>query len=167
MADAAAAPKKKSKLLLIIILVVVLLLVAGGGAVAFLMMNQKKAAAPGHEAEVAEEVEEPKAQRSLVFAPLELFTTNLADPGRERYVQVGVSLEVVDAPTADSIKKAAPVIRSQVLLLLSSKTAEQLQSVEGKKELADKILAIARGVASGPGRNKGVLAVHFTSFVIQ
>ncbi len=166
MAEAAAAPKKKSKLLLIIILVVVLLLVAGGGAVAFLMMNQKKAAAPGHE-EVAEEVEEPKAQRSLVFAPLELFTTNLADPGRERYVQVGVSLEVVDAPTADSIKKAAPVIRSQVLLLLSSKTAEQLQSVEGKKELADKILEVARGVASGPGRNKGVLAVHFTSFVIQ
>lgn len=140
----AAKPAGKSKKMLIIIIAVVLLLVLGGGA-AFLMLSKKKAAAEDEEgaadhapAPVVAAAHDPKSPP--VYLPMDNMVINLADPGGERVAQVGITLQVVDAKAADSVKAYMPTIRSGVLMLLSQRTAQDLLSPEGKEKLIEDIL---------------------------
>jgi flagellar protein FliL len=135
-----AAPAGGGKKKLIIILVVVLLVVLGGGA-ALLLMKKKPA-----EDEDGEAVSEPVHKAEVkpgtppVFVPLDPFTVNLADKDVDRFAQVGVTLEVGDAKTADQIKAYMPAIRSNVLMVLSYKTSAELLTREGKEKLAREIM---------------------------
>jgi len=61
---------------------------------------------------------------------------NLADPGGDRFAQVGITLELADAKTAEQVKAYMPSIRSGVLLLLSQRTTDELLTREGKEKLA-------------------------------
>jgi flagellar FliL protein len=166
-ADAGAAPKKKSKKLLIIILAVVLLLAGGGGAAFFML--KKKGADAHHDGEKAK----PAKKDPSVFAPLDPFTVNLNDPGREHYLQIGLTYEVASADVGDALKNQMPLIRSRVLLLLTSKSADELGSPQGKSALANDLVALARGALANspaPGAQnaeRGVIDVHFSSFIIQ
>ncbi|MEY4748225.1 MAG: hypothetical protein RIQ60_439 [Pseudomonadota bacterium] len=140
-----AAKKGPKKLILIIVAVVLLLVLAGGGA-AFFLLKKKATDDEGADAEEAA----PKAHATApkkdthktppTFVPLEPFVVNLADRERERYAQVGITLEVDDAHVADDLKAYMPSIRSAILMLLSHKTSEELLSREGKEKLADEIL---------------------------
>ena len=118
-ANAPAAPAKekpKSKKMMIIIIVVVALLVVAGGAAAWLLSSR------AHPKD--EEVEEPVAAKETAktpptFLPIENMVVNLADPGGERFAQIGITLEVADAKTADLVKQYMPSIRSGILMLVS------------------------------------------------
>jgi flagellar FliL protein len=126
-AEVPAAPAKKSKLPLIIILVVVLL--AGAGAAAWFFLMQDEA-----------EDEEPKpSDKPAVFLPVDQFTVNLQPEDGQQFLQVAMTLKVVDQSVSDAIKAQMPEVRSRVLLLLSSKKPSQLISVEGKNTLAEEI----------------------------
>lgn len=127
--EAAGEASKKSKLPLIIILVVVL--IAGGGAAWFFMM---RGAADGEEEETKASTKPP------VFLPLDQFTVNLQPEDGQQFLQVAMTLKVVEQPIADAIKAVMPEVRSRVLLLLSSKKPSQIGSVEGKNKLADEII---------------------------
>ena len=135
-ANAPAAPAKekpKSKKMMIIIIVVVALLVVAGGAAAWLLSSRS------HPKD--EEVEEPVAAKESAktpptFLPIENMVVNLADPGGERFAQIGITLEVADAKTADLVKQYMPSIRSGILMLVSQRTSEELLQREGKEKLA-------------------------------
>ncbi|WP_422845283.1 flagellar basal body-associated FliL family protein [Acidovorax sp. M2(2025)] len=133
---AAAAPAK-SKKMLIIILGVVAVLVIGGGAAAWFLMSRSHAddeegsAAPAHK-------EAPKV--APTFLPLENMVVNLADPGGDRFAQVGITLELDDAKTAEQVKQYLPAIRSGILMLISQRTSSELLQREGKEKLANDIL---------------------------
>jgi flagellar FliL protein len=135
--DAASAGGGKKKL--VIILVVVLLVVLGGGA-ALLLMKKKPHDDEDGEA-VSEAVHKPEVKPGTppVFVPLDPFTVNLADKDVDRFAQVGVTLEVADAKTADQLKAYMPAIRSNVLMVLSYKTSAELLTREGKEKLAREI----------------------------
>lgn len=141
---APAAPKGGGKKKLIIILAAVLVLVLGGGGAAFFMMKKKAAAeaeaeggeAPAAAAHAAADV---KHGAPPVFVPLDPFTVNLADREAERYAQVGITFEIDDSHTADTLKAYMPAIRNNILLLLSHKTAAEMLSLEGKQKLAKEI----------------------------
>lgn len=142
-ADAGAAPKKGGKKLLIIILaVVVLLAAAGGGALFFLKKSaadeegEAEAAAPGKPKKVAKR--DPNAKP--VFVPLDAFTVNLADRDNDKFGQVTLSLEVVDAKAGETVKAFMPIIRNNILMVLSHKTSAELLEPEGKKRLSHEIL---------------------------
>ena len=70
------------------------------------------------------------------YLPMENMVVNLADPGGDRFAQIGISLELADAKTADSVKTFMPSIRSGVLMLVSQRTADELLTREGKEKLA-------------------------------
>lgn len=140
-ANAAAAPaKEKPKSKKMLIIVVALVLVLGiAGAAAFFILGKKKnvddeeggaAAAPAHET----------AKTPPTFLPLENMVVNLADPGGDRFAQIGITVEVADAKTAEQIKLYLPTIRSSVLLLVSQRTSGELLVREGKEKLAKDIL---------------------------
>lgn len=155
---AEGAPKKgKGKLLIIIIAAVVLL--AGGGGAAWYFLHAKKA--DGHE-----EAKHEEAAKPPVFVKLESFTVNLASDGEDHYLQTDIELKVADQKVIDNVKAHMPEIRNNVLLLLSSKAAGALVSVEGKQKLSDEIRDQINKVLHAKEED-GVSGVFFTSFVIQ
>lgn len=146
MATAAAAeapaPKAGKKKLIIIMAAVLLLVVVGGGA-AFMLLKKKPVAEDGEEgAEVAEAPSKAKAHgdHPPTFVPLDAFTVNLADKDVDRFAQIGITLQVEDPKFADQVKAYMPAIRSNVLMVLSHKTAAELLTREGKDQLGKEIM---------------------------
>ncbi|MFM2340707.1 MAG: hypothetical protein RLZZ592_360 [Pseudomonadota bacterium] len=187
------APKKNSKKLFIIIGVVVFLLV-GGGAAGFMIWKKKAeeaAAAAAEEGggddahEVAKSHKPAKRDPKLppAYMPLEPFVVNLADRDADRYAQIGVTLEIDDPKFAEEMKPYMPAIRNAVLMILSHKTAAELQGREGKEQLAAEIAReVVRPLginiddeAAEDGKKKRkkapvynpVQQVHFSSFIVQ
>jgi len=150
------APVKKSNKKLFIIIGAVLLLVGGGGAAAWFMTQG------GHGAAKEAHVEPAKPP---VFLPLETFTVNLQ--GGESYLQTDITLQVGDEADAEAFKLQMPRVRSRLLTLLSSQSAESLRSAETKKKLVQDILVLMRQPFEPNGKPQKVTDVLFTSFVIQ
>lgn len=142
-ADNAAPKGGGNKKLIIILAAVVLLVVLGGGAA--LLLLKKKPADDGEDGADAEThapkaKAKPKSGHPPTFVPLDPFTVNLADKDVDRFAQIGVTLEVEDPKFAEQIKAYMPAIRSNVLMVLSHKTASELLTREGKEKLAKEIM---------------------------
>ncbi|MFN7121846.1 MAG: flagellar basal body-associated protein FliL [Hydrogenophaga sp.] len=139
-ATAPEAPKKKSKKLLFIIIgVVVLALIGGAGALFVLKKNTAEDDEMADEEPAAHVAKDPK--HAPVFMPLENMVVNLADPGGTRFIQLGLTLQLQDAKTEADVKVYMPSIRSQVLLLISQRTADEMLQVQGKAKLSKDIIA--------------------------
>jgi flagellar protein FliL len=183
-ATAPEAPKKKSKKLLFIIIgVVVLALIAGAGALFVLKKNTAEDDEFADEEPAAHVAKDPKT--APVFMPLENMVVNLADPGGTRFIQLGLTLQLQDAKTEADVKVYMPSIRSQVLLLISQRTADEMLQVQGKAKLAKDIIAavshemgyeIPEAAAAEDGAPKKkkskaapnpVQAVLFSSLIVQ
>ncbi|WP_019141176.1 flagellar basal body-associated protein FliL [Noviherbaspirillum massiliense] len=157
--EGAAAPKK-SKTTLILILVIVLL-VAGGAGGAWYFMSHKAEGASHTEAK-------HEAPKPPVFVNMDQFIVNLQpDDLGEKYLQVQFTLQVPDQETVDRLKLYMPQVRSRLLLLLSSKTATEISSAEGKKKLSEDIIAQVKQPFAPNAKPQEVGGVFFTSFVIQ
>ncbi len=132
-------PKKSKKLLFIIIGVLVLAL--AGAAAAFILL--KKNAAEDDE-ELEEEpvaaVQKVDPKKPPTYLPLDSMVVNLADPGGNRFAQLGITLKLQDEETATAIKSRMPSIRNSLLILISQRTAEELLSINGKQELMTDIV---------------------------
>jgi len=153
--NAEAKPKGKGKL--IIIILVLVLLLGGGGAAAFFML-QKPADKDGESAEQAqmeEEEEAPVRARKKkpgtppVFVELEPFVFNLQDTDQDRFAQVAVTLEVIDAEVEAELGLVEPSVRNSILMLLSSKTSDEILSVQGKLTLAEQIVDFTNSIMAG------------------
>jgi flagellar protein FliL len=169
----AGKKKGKGKLLIILVAALVLALGGGGAAYFFMGRGDAakakgKSAKQKHgdsheaagehgdeeaEAHEDEETEEAEAHEPAVVA-LPTFTVNLADKEAPRYLRTTVSLLIKDAEKAATLSgggehKAAgePVriamARSAILELLTTKTAEELMTAEGKTALKKEIAARA------------------------
>ncbi|MDP2963423.1 MAG: flagellar basal body-associated FliL family protein [Sulfurimicrobium sp.] len=98
------------------------------------------------------------------YAKLETFTVNLQ--GLTQYLQLDISLKVADPKIAESIKGWNPVIRHELILVLSSQNGEELATLAGKKKLSGQIKAAINKVLKLDAK-EGVTDVLFESFVIQ
>jgi flagellar FliL protein len=134
---AAPAKEKASSKKLIVIGAIVALLVVIGGAAAWFMMSRHG----GDEEEGAAPRKAAAAKGAPpTFLALENMVVNLADPGGDRFAQVGITLELEDAKTAEQVKQYLPAIRSGILMLISQRSAQELLAREGKEKLANDIL---------------------------
>ena len=143
-ATEAPPPAKGKKKLIIIIAIVAVVLAGAGGAAVFMM--KKKASAEAAEGEGAADEHAPSkaaakhdAKAVPVFVPLDPFTVNLADREAERYAQIGITLEVDDAKTADQMKIYMPAIRNNILMAMADRTAGELMGRDGKLKLGERI----------------------------
>ena len=95
--------------------------------------------------------------------PLEPFIVNIYDGQELRYLKVKVELEMVGPAIKAEIEGRLAPIRDSILILLSAKTLQDVQDVQGKNALKDEILgAINRNIP--PGK---IVKVYFTDFVVQ
>ena len=178
-ATAGAAPKK-SKMMLIIILLLVVVAGAGGffGWKHFKAKadTTRQAAASGHDEEESGDEEKPKKGKKKkkkekehgeegATVNFEPFLVNLADKEASRYVKTSIRLLVANKESAESIAKGEtlmPRMRDTILTLLSTKTAEEMTSNEGKEKLKKEILEKVNEYLP-----EGAEDVFFTDFVVQ
>ncbi len=118
------------------------------------------AAAGGHGAAPAAGA---AAGPSANIYPLDPFIVNIYDGQELRYLKVKVELEMVGATVKPEIDGRLAPIRDSILILLSAKTLQDIQDVQGKNTLKDEILgAINKNIP--PGK---IAKVYFTDFVVQ
>ncbi|MEQ1772162.1 MAG: flagellar basal body-associated protein FliL [Burkholderiales bacterium] len=142
-ADPAAAPApgptKKSKVLK---LLAILIIVGGaGGGAAYWYLGQNKN--PGTAAEA-----KPQPAKPPVYVPLEPFTVNLQIEENPQFLQTGLSLKVSDATVVDALKLHMPEVRDRILLLLSSRKASELLTLDGKRKLSNDIVETVNAILS-------------------
>jgi flagellar FliL protein len=110
----------------------------------------------------------PAAKKnSPTFLPPELFTVNLLDIDRERYLQIGIVIELNDARMLDAVKQKLPIIRSQILMQLANKRMADLLGMQAKEKLAMDIVTRTRLLLESETPDKGVEKAHFSQFIIQ
>jgi flagellar FliL protein len=97
-------------------------------------------------------------------ATLEPFTVNLSS--FDRYLQISVTLQVAGPEVADKIKAVMPMVRHNMIMLLSGKESSQIQSADGKHDLIEEIKERINKVLETKEKN-GVTDVFFVNFVIQ
>ena len=161
VSEGSPQPAKKGGPLKLLIPAAIGAVLALGGAGGGYFYARK---APDH---VAPSVPDKVVRKVMVYLPMETFTVNLRDGDQERYLQATINLEVAEAKIADSLKEQMPSIRNRVLLLLSSKGAEDLMKREGKEKLATEIAEELRKTLEGTSPSKGLEQVLFSHFVIQ
>ena len=165
--------KKKKPLMLIIIIAVVL--IVGGGAGAFFMMGDKgedvtegEAAAEGEEDEEGEEGEEGEGLAEAHYFSLDPpFTVNFSGSSRARFLQVSIEGMTRDSTVKEDITKHLPQVRNNLVLLLSSKTYEELSIQKGKEDLRKQVLKEMQKILEAETGKEGIEDVYFTSFVMQ
>jgi flagellar FliL protein len=169
---AEAAPPKKSKKLLIIIIAALLLLVGIGGGAAFYLLRSHGQGEDGDPAaeKVATKKKDAK-EAAPVYVALEPFTVNLVPENGDQFLQLIISIEVMDLHVGDRVKMYTPKMRNNVMMLLSGKRAAELITKEGKETLANEIRDLINDILEPGGKAQAddapVKEVLFTSFIIQ
>jgi len=155
-----SASKKKSPLKMIIILMMVLGLLGGGGY--YVYMKYFQSGQSSEAAGVEEKVEEAPPDLGVMFS-LDPFIVNLAGSQGKRFLKVTVSLELSAPEVHAEVKENIQKIMDSILVLLSSKTFEDVYSVQGKFKLKDEITTrVNRFLILGH-----IKEAYFTEFIIQ
>ena len=181
--------KKSRKKLIIMIAAAVLVLGAGGAGAYFFLgsggddeavaeeappakdgkgkvsAKDKKAKEKGKEK--GKKDKEPKlpAQYVKLDPP---FVTNFESKGLVRFLQVTVEVMTRDPATAEMLKLHDPMIRNDLLLLLSNQQYEVISTREGKEQLRTQALeTVTKVINAEGGEGKNVEQLFFTSFVMQ
>jgi flagellar FliL protein len=172
-----APPQKDNKKLFLIIGAAVAVIAVVGVAAMLLMgggKGGKKAAGPAEEAKVEKKAEEGghgggegkegKEGKAVntVYA-LEPFIVNIYDGQEIRYLKLKVEFEQADPAVKGELDAKVAPLRDAILVLLTTKTMQEVQDLQGKNQLRDQILSAVNKIIP-PGR---VLKVYFTDFVVQ
>ena len=155
------AEVKKSKKGLLIIIVLVVLLLGGGGFGAYWFLLRT----PPLTAEQLAEIEAAKKPEPVILPVFALkpFVVNLADKKSRRYLKVTMKLELSNEELLEEIDKRRAQLRDVVLTLLSSKTAVEVGTMEGKFLLRQDIIKrVNVNLVTGK-----VTKVYWEEFVVQ
>ncbi|MCP4579109.1 MAG: flagellar basal body protein FliL [Deltaproteobacteria bacterium] len=152
-----------SKRTLMIVGAVFLLLMLGTG-VAFFVLWGKVSASKSKNIELLENVAESTLStgRKTVF-PMKTFVVNLADAGGKRYLRLGMVLELDDVALASEIEEKLPQVRDKILMLLPSKTFDDIKTFEGKMMLKKEIMNRLNSLLKEGKVNN----LYFEEFVVQ
>jgi flagellar protein FliL len=114
------------------LLAIIVLAIGAFGGATYWYLNQNK----------SHKSTEAKSQPAQppVYVSLEPFTVNLQLEDSPQFLQTGLSLKVSDNTIVDALKVHMPEVRDRVLLLLSSRKASALLTVDGKRKLSADIV---------------------------
>ena len=149
-----------------ILLVAVLILIAGVGGyfIQELISGNSESKAPSPPMQTQPVATARPALPAVgVMVPLEPFIVNLARTKGSRILKVTVTLELNNPAVQPEVEDNRQKIMDSILVLLSSKTFEDVYSIQGKFKLKDEITTrVNRFLAMGH-----VKEVYFSEFLIQ
>jgi flagellar protein FliL len=110
--------------------------------------------------------EESTAKAAVYYAIDPPLVVNFEDGAAVRFLQITMELMARDQKAIDSVQKSIPLIRNNLLLLMSNRNYQTLMSREGKEQLRQEALAEVRAVQKKQG-GEDIDDLLFTSFVVQ
>jgi len=97
------------------------------------------------------------------LVPMEDFIINIMDDQGSRYLKASITMEMSNPTVVDEVQRRAPQIRDAVLLLMGSKTFDEIRDLQGKLQLRSEIIArVNEFLHDGKVNN-----IYFTDFVVQ
>jgi flagellar FliL protein len=103
---------------------------------------------------------------SVYYAIDPPLVVNFEDGSAVRFLQITMEIMAHDEKAIESVQKNIPLIRNNLLLLMSNRNYQTMMSREGKEKLREEALAEVRAVQKKEG-GPDVDDVLFTSFVVQ
>jgi flagellar FliL protein len=103
---------------------------------------------------------------ALYYAIDPPLVVNFEDGSVVRFLQITMEVMAHDQKALDSVQKNLPLIRNNLLLLMSNRDYQSLMSREGKDKLRAEALAEIRAVQKKQG-GEDIDDLLFTSFVVQ
>ena len=103
---------------------------------------------------------------SMFYAIDPPLVVNFEDGSAVRFLQISMEVMARDQKAIDSVQKNIPLIRNNLLLLMSNRNYQSLMSREGKEKLRQEALTELRAVQKKQG-GEDVEDILFTSFVVQ
>ena len=145
-----------------IILAVLVIVIAGGGFAGWTFFMKKDATAN------TEETSTPEPKRKdepRIILPLESFIVNLFDQAGQgkRYLKVTMQIEVGSQTDVEDVGQNKTRIKDAVLMLLSSLSFDDINSMDGKLELKQALIQQLNQIL----KHRVVYQVYFTEFVVQ
>ncbi len=111
--------------------------------------------------------EEGGAGKAAVYYAIDPpLVVNFEDGSAVRFLQITMEVMAHDPKAIDSVQKNVPLIRNNLLLLMSNRNYQSLMSREGKEKLREEALAEIRAVQKKES-GMDVDDLLFTSFVVQ
>lgn len=102
------------------------------------------------------------------YESLDPFTITYKNNPEVKIIQVSISVMVSEPAILEAVKKHKPMIRNNLLLLLSAQDPVALKTVEGKEALQAKIKAEIDAIIKKQIKEKDAIeGVYFTSFIMQ
>jgi flagellar FliL protein len=178
---------KKKKLIIIGGAGLLLLIILGVAAFFLLKKSPDAEKKPGEEPTA--EVHAPELNPSATIGPMieiKEFIVNIISENERHYVKASLTIELVSGhvaagggdskgggghgggdgakdPATEEVNQRMPQIRDSILLLIGNKTYEELQDLQGKKQLKAELISKLNSIL-----HKGkVKDIYFTDFVVQ
>ncbi len=156
--------EKSGKSKLLIIVAAVALLLVGGGVAAYFLLFSGDESEPTEAGQISEEAQ--PEQGPVQYQALDpAFVVTL--PGKPSLLQVGVSVRFSGDRLAEFITHNDPMIRHNLLNLLSTVDAKSLKQRSAKESLQKHMLDELNRVLKDLRAPGQVDALYFTSFVMQ
>ncbi len=149
------------KLVWIIVALVVLSIIAAG-------ISGYLAWQANHDSDVEKEGVAVE-RRSPIFVKIDPFTINMqSSRGAGHLLYVGMTFKVGNEETREILNEHMPQVRSRLLMQLSAEQVDELTSIEGKTQLAKKLMAAIQDPPFTEPQPELVLEeVLFTEFIVQ
>ncbi len=108
--------------------------------------------------------EESKGAAGNTNLVMEPFILNLENSGDPKYIKVSLALELKNASLMEMVKAKQAPLRDAIIALISSKSAEEFLSQEGKMQLKDELVLVINQVLKKEGAVKNV---YFMELIVQ
>ena len=157
----------------VIILIVVGVLVVIGGNVAltvFLLGNNEPAqpaVVAGDSPAAPAAAAAPEQPAEPVYVRIDAFTVTFDDPNSARFLQIEAYVIVGSDEEERLIERHMPAMRSELVMLFASQTAEALSTASGKERLRMEALDAVREVFTERAGRPLATDFLFTKFVMQ
>jgi len=162
--DAENTASGRNKIKWIVIALLVFLLAALSVAATLWVLSDA-----GSDAESGDKrATEPASREVAIYFPLKPeFITSFEVRGRQRYLQVEISLMLRDNSAVKDIELHMPAIRNALVILLRGQYYPELQTPEGKELLRQQALNTVREVLQTEIGKPVIEQVLFTNLVLQ
>ena len=162
----AAKPATPVKLILIMIIGAILLVAVSMGGVFFLLksMGMLDGGGGGSGGGSAQHDERP----ALYHAFEQPFIVNFKERGRTRFLQISIQVMTREPDILVALETHLPVIRNNLLLLISTQKPEEFHTPEGRESIRQAaLLEVQKILEEQTGEREAIEGLYFTSFVTQ
>ena len=158
------APSGKKKKLIIIGIAGLLVIVIGTAIALYFLLNNDQDGSGGSKS--GANIPVPDLTQETDIGPMvniDEFIVNIISAENNRYVKAAITLELTSETAKEETNMRMPQVRDAILLLVGNKTYDELQDLQGKKQLKAELSSKLNSLLQ-TGR---VQAIYFTDFVVQ